>query len=287
MSKSWIKCIIDCMNKLQKSIFLIFFIFVCFACENKEVVENQNIEPEIQFVKTDGLTDIPLWIPGNYPRIAVVFGHGYETEETQVSVLAVLEENFGLAENQGLIIPLTFPKVYFENKRVRNAWLREALVGQDVCAIITLAAPAKTHFALADLQDNGFTGKVYSVFPQDDELGTESGSEFVLKYKSLGIKLDESPVYVIDSDKDIASVVSKNYEEEASFKQDITKVLIPIIKRIKSYNKSTVPETPANFATYLKKCYEEIFPDSTLTPNVDPQTGIKSLNHYVLGVYDE
>ena len=71
------------MNKLQKSIFLIFFIFLCFACENKEVVENQNIEPEIQFVKTDGLTDIPLWIPGNYPRIAVVFGHGYETEETQ------------------------------------------------------------------------------------------------------------------------------------------------------------------------------------------------------------
>ena len=126
-----------------------------------------------------------------------------------------------------------------------------------------------------------------SHFPQDNILGTESGSEFVLNYKSLGVKLDESPVYVIDTNKEISTNISKNYEEEGMFTGDITKVLIPIIKRIKSVNKKAIPETPGSFVSYLQEAFKAYFPDFTLTPYVDAQTGIKSLNHYVLGVYDE
>ena len=136
-------------------------------------------------------------------------------------------------------------------------------------------------------QNSGFSGKVYSIFPQDNILGTESGSEFVLNYKSLGVKLDESPVYVIDTNKEISTNISKNYEEEGMFTGDITKVLIPIIKRIKSVNKKAIPETPGSFVSYLQEAFKAYFPDFTLTPYVDAQTGIKSLNHYVLGVYDE
>ena len=78
-----------------------------------------------------------------------------------------------------------------------------------------------------------------------------------------------------------------NYEEEGMFQGDITEILIPIITRIKAVNNQAIPETPVSFAAYLEEAYEENFPDSTLTPYVDAQTGIKSLNHYVLGVYDE
>ena len=277
------------MNRIQKILYIIIIAFLCFSCHQKEVTEEQNIdiEPLTKPAQDNVRTQIPLWIPGDYAKIALVFGHGYETPESQEVVLSILAENFGLAQDEGLILPLTFPEVYFQNKRVRNAWLRETLEGEDVFAIITLAAPEKTHFALADLQDKGFSGKVYSIFPQDNELGTESGSEFVLNYKFLGARLDESPVYVIDETKDVASLINKNYEEEGTFKGDISKVLIPIIKRIKSVNKNVIPETPASFANYIKEEYQTVFPDSTLTPYVDAQTGIKSLNHYVLGVYDE
>lgn len=277
------------MNKLKK-LFLLTLCFLSFvSCEKKvseEVVVQEpevNVEPYI----SSNIKDIPLWIPGNYPKIAIAFGHGYEDETVRNQVVAVLESQFGLAENGGLIIPLAFPEVYFNNKKVSADWLRKAIQNQDVFAIITVSAPEKTHYSLADLQDNGVSAKVYSVFSQDNELGTESGSEFVLNYKSLGARLDSSDVYVLDENKDISTSVTRNYEEEGMFQGDITEILIPIISRIKAVNNQAIPETPVSFAAYLEEAYEENFPDSTLTPYVDAQTGIKSLNHYVLGVYDE
>ena len=81
--------------------------------------------------------------------------------------------------------------------------------------------------------------------------------------------------------------MAKSYEEEGMFSGDVTKVLIPIIKRLKSVNNKAIPETPSSFVNYLKNNYDEYFPDFTLTPFLDAQTGIKSLNHYVLGIYDE
>lgn len=277
------------MNKL-KILFLLVLCFLSFvSCEKKiseEAVEQElevNLDPYI----SSNIKDIPLWIPGNYSKVAIVFGHGYEDETVRNQVIAVLETQFGLADNGGLIIPLVFPETYFNNKKVSADWLRKALLNQDIFAIITVAAPEKTHYSLADLQDNGFSAKVYSVFPQDNELGTESGSEFVLNYKSLGVRLDTSEVYVLDENKNVSSNLSKNYEEEGMFQGDITTILIPIIHRIKVVNNQAIPETPISFAAYLEKAYEEKFPDSTLTPYVDAQTGIKSLNRYVLGVYDE
>ena len=261
---------------------------LCFSCKEEKLDKQTEITvTEIKPTVTIDDSRLPLWIPGEYSKVVIVFGHGYETQELQEPILKELEKNFGLAENQGLILTRTFPATYFNNKKVSADWLRKSLVGEDVFAIITIGAPEKTHFTLADLQDSGFSGKVYSIFPQDNILGTESGSEFVLNYKSLGVKLDESPVYVIDTNKEISTNVSKNYEEEGMFSGDITKVLIPIIKRIKSVNKKAIPETPGSFVSYLQEAYKEFFSDFTLSPYVDAQTGIKSLNHYVLGVYDE
>jgi hypothetical protein len=51
-------------------------------------------------------------------------------------------------------------------------------------------------------------------------------------------------------------------------------------------NNSIIIHSPI-LENYLREEYKTDFIDSTLTPYVDAQTGIKSLNHYVLGVYDE
>jgi hypothetical protein len=275
------------MKKITK-IILILCSLLCFACQKNDVVENQELisESDINTIQKNTDDSLPLWIPGNYSKLVVVFGHGYETEELQAPVIAELEKNFGLAENKGLIILRTFPENYFNGKKVSSDWLRKSLEKDDVFAIIIIGSPEKTHYTLADLQDNGFSGKVYSIFPQDDILGTESGSEFVLSYKSLGAKLDESPVYVIDTTKDI-SKLAKSYEEEGMFSGDISKVLIPIIKRLKSVNKKAIPGTPKSFVSYLNEGYKEFFADFEISSYVDAQTGIKSLNHYVFGVYDE
>ena len=243
------------MKKITK-IILILCSLLCFACQKNDVVENQELisESDINTIQKNTDDSLPLWIPGNYSKLVVVFGHGYETEELQVPVIAELEKNFGLAEDKGLIILRTFPENYFNGKKVSSDWLRKSLAEDDVFAIIIVGSPEKTHYTLADLQDNGFSGKVYSIFPQDDVLGTESGSEFVLSYKSLGVKLDESPVYVIDTTKDI-SKLSKSYEEEGMFSGDISKVLIPIIKRLKSVNKKAIPETPKSFTSQVATIY--------------------------------
>ena len=277
------------MNKFSKLFFLTCLLLLCVSCQKKEKIDTADVNAEIDIKPNyqNSETQLPLWIPGNYSKVVIVFGHGYETAELQKDVIQKLEKQFGLAENQGLLLTRTFPETYFKNKKVSADWLRKSLVGEDVFAIITVGAPEKTHFTLADLQDNGFTGKVYSVFPQDNILGTESGSEFVLNYKSLGAKLDDSPVYVIDTNKQISTNITKNYEEEGMFTGDISKVLIPIIKRLKSVNKKTIPETPSSFVSFLQESFKEYFSDFTLTPYVDAQTGIKSQNHYVLGVYDE
>jgi hypothetical protein len=85
------------MNRIQKIFFIMIFAFLCFSCQHKEVVEEQNIdiEPQTKPAQDNVRTKIPLWIPGDYAKVALVFGHGYETPDAQQPVLAVLEENFG------------------------------------------------------------------------------------------------------------------------------------------------------------------------------------------------
>lgn len=277
------------MKKIKNIIFLFISVMFLFSCDKKETMyfETQELEIEIDPTTKNFETSIPLWIPGDYPKIVIVFGHGYEEEDVQKEVLSVLETQFGLADENGLILPLTFPEEYFTNKRVSSDWLIKAIKDENVFAIITVAAPDRTHYSLADLQDNNYPAKVYSVFPQDNILGTESGSEFVLNYKSLGTRIDTSPVYVLDSSKTEPKVSTRNFEEDGVFRGDIAQILIPIIRRINSLNNRAMPETTAGFASFLQDAYSKIFLDSTLTPYVDAQTGIKSQNHYVLGVYDE
>lgn len=267
-------------------VFAIFFSLCIFSCQKKDSIIDStalqdltlNIErPEIK-------TELPLWVPGNYSKVAVVFGHGYETPEIQEPILQELDRVLGLAKNNGLIIPLTFPKEYFSNKRVRNAWLYEALQDQDVFAIITIAAPERTHYALATLQDKSFNAKVYSIFPQDDVLGTESGSVLVLDYQNLGAKIDDSTAYIPQNRTELPS---SSFEEQSQYSDDITKILIPLLKRIKSSNNLAIPEDSSSLIEFLQNAYQSDFPNCKIEKYTDAQTGIKSQNHFVLGTYDE
>ena len=110
------------MKKITK-IILILCSLLCFACQKNDVVENQESisESDINSIQKNTDDSLPLWIPGNYSKLVVVFGHGYETEELQKPVVAELEKNFGLAENKGLIILRTFPENYFNGKNIYNA----------------------------------------------------------------------------------------------------------------------------------------------------------------------
>lgn len=231
---------------------------------------------ESSLINVEGLTSLPKWIPGNYPRVAIVFGYGYEDDITRNEIILNLATEFGLAENGGLLIPLLFPTEYLTGKRIRTSFLRDVLKDYNLDALILISSPERTHFSLADLQDSGIAYPIYSIFPQDDVLGTESGSSFVLDYKKQFHATDDESL-------------TESYaqmEQDSNFSGDITKIIVPLIKRIQITSKNnTAPELSNSLADNLEFEYKEILGDCEVTPFVDPESGLRSLNHFVLGVY--
>ena len=135
----------------------------------------------------------------------------------------------------------------------------------NIAGIITIGAPENTHYALAKLQDSDYKNPIFSVFPQDDILGTESGSTLVIDYMPITDKdnntehrgLEEvNTSYPDNIFPVIAPLINASLDWQSIKKDDL---LIPALR--KTYNAST----ECSFSVYL-----------------DPQTKIRAKNHYVL-----
>lgn len=224
------------------------------------IVENSLDSAGVPFENQD--FSIPKWMPSENDPIILLFGHGYskwegeEQQKAREELMNTLRKEVGLYSEGGIIEEMDFLQEYLTGKRIRTNFLATDLKGTNAQALIIVSAPDRTHYALAALQEvSGLP--VYSVFPQDDVPGTEAGSAFVLDYQG---------------DK-----AAQNDEEMASFDGDLSKVLIPMIKAIKKENKT---DFVSEFRTKLADFYSSF----SLTPYLDPETGLKSQNHFVLSV---
>ena len=214
---------------------------------------------------SDALNLIPCETQEDWPQAArfssddgvvcVLFGYGFNGEDFCTPALAALEEQFGLAENGGLVLPVVFP----DDLRGRVSNLREVAEKNNIRAMILLGAPEDTHLTLVRIIE-GWDEKppfnIFSLFPQDDVLGEEFSCNFVLDFEAAsGVVLDEERQKV---DDEALYVLCQAVEYAA---------LLPYVLKVDGDLQSHV---------------QAIVGSKKVLRYTDSETGIQSKNHFVI-----
>jgi hypothetical protein len=200
-------------------------------------------------------------------QIALVFGYGYNDSIFVSETKAKIESVFGLAENGGLVLPLVFPDD-FAGERI--SLLYDKLAGYDMCGLIVIGAPERTHAVLARLQDSwGEEIPAYPVImlaPQDDVLGIEAGADAVLDF-------------VVESESDPLD------EQPATAEAEMPEIVFALIRYLYKTKDAFVPPiahdvaalfTPTEAGFALNGVWE-------IAPYRDPETRLAAINHFILG----
>lgn len=211
--------------------------------ESDELYQNQNtfLHPDSYSGKT----------------VVVLFGYGYNEEKFYNSSLELLNEKFGLKENGGLIYPILYP----EDLHSRISSLYGTISDFDLSGIILLGAPERTHSVIARLQDSWNSEEPYSVFsffPQDDILGQEATSSFVLEYETS--TMEES----------INSEIAQTLDE------DFKHILVNAINYLTELNSSITQDK--NLIYHV----QNIVGDKKIHHYIDSETGLSSKNHFII-----
>lgn len=143
-------------------------------------------------------------------RVVVMFGYGYNDVSFVEQTTERLYAKYGAAQDGGLIVSVVFPDDFKKGKEAVTSELpryamsedyippyaaygeglsalstaAEETVGINLRGVLLLGAGENTNYAIARLQDyygGGRAFPVFSLFPQDDTLGTEATSDFVLE----------------------------------------------------------------------------------------------------------
>lgn len=196
-------------------------------------------------------------------KIIVVLGYGYNDENSVKVISDGLSENFGLQteENDGLIEYFVFPNDFMRGTSGRISSLADKIEDKNVCGLVILGAPEGTHSVLSKIQDRNEEKDVYfpvfSFFPQDDILGTESTSDFVLDYahKTNSIESEVTDFIPDFNPKDL-----------------ISNAILEIIKFNKDFGNFKDP------STYVMKLFDG---KRKISHYIDGETGLKSINHFI------
>lgn len=205
-------------------------------------------------------------------KICIVFGYGYTSEFWVHKETQHLKDYYGLADEtfsdqSGLIVPLSWPEDFLVGRTGRISKLNEILEDADVCGIITLGAPEYTNNALARFREDKEESEyfpIYSLFPQDEILAMEAVSDFVL---------------------DKAVEASDNIEEIENAKEEQVQVIVDgidgIIDRAIEYilNNPKPLKSDAELPKHVNNIIGEKF---SIKRYVDPETGLSSINHFII-----
>ena len=118
-------------------------------------------------------------------KVLVLLGYSFNTDEIKEKILSRLEDKFGFSDCGAMLFPLCFPDDF---KRGGHSYATELYNHisdplLDLGGIVLIGAPEYTHLALARNQDDWNQTVPYPVialFPQDDTLGIESTCDFIL-----------------------------------------------------------------------------------------------------------
>lgn len=253
------------MQIMRKFFYFAFFIILALFTNCSKHKEPISLDGTINLIDTNGDENLlyentQTWHQTN-KNICVLYGYGYNSAEFVSEMNETLFNKFGSAEDFGLIYPLVFPDDFKRGSKVFITNLTNLLSDKELQGIVLLGAPEGTHIAIARLQDSwGGTlpFPVFTLFPQDDVLGIEDSSDFVLDKAQKA---------------EINGIVA---EEEQTYVHEIPEILENCVKYI-SYCDSPLRKDAKLFEIVKKIC-------GNLKVNryEDPDTGLISINHFVL-----
>ncbi len=195
--------------------------------------------------------------------ICVVLAYGYENEDDRARITADLEQNFGIKteEKDGLITLYFFPDDFKSHGPVRISQLAENLEEAELAGIIVYGAPEGMNIPLAKLQDRMESeNKFYPIFsfmPQDDILGSEATSDFVVDYALKASDMDS---------EEAASI--QNFNPDLLIINSVNKIIS---------SRGKVPSGP-ELKDYVSDIVEQ---EKILSYYHDSETGLKSIKHFI------
>ena len=198
-------------------------------------------------------------------RICVLFGYDFNNDDIKAPLIRLLAENFGLAEDGGLIYPVSYPDDFKHGVRGYASDFTAILQSDelDLAGVVLLGAPENTHIALARNQDKWEQKVPYPVialFPQDDVLGIESTCDIVVdKSQTTGITGDVAPE-----------------ESDGQIHAKAPEIIIETIRYIQ-----LLDGAPSR-AQELHKHMAQMLEGFQFHHYTDPETGLQSINHFVL-----
>lgn len=253
-------------TSFMKNVTLIAAVMLCAAlfthCK-KETSQNRHPadEPSLPLpANTQRLSaEANSYLQGKH--IFVLLGYGYNDEGFVEKTRAALEERYGVQgeEKDGLIMIAVYPDDFMRGSTARISLLTTAVEDTELAGIILLGAPESTHRSLAKLQDkNGgeYPYPVYSFFPQDDVLGSESTADFVLDYaqKTDLLQAEEQ----LESDFDADNLLANAIETMLN------------------------PQEPIPADSDLRSFVQKLVGSGrTIRPYTDGETGLQAQNHFI------
>ena len=255
-------------NLLKKIIFdLNLLIYILFLVSCGKEVSNSVLSEETVVLNTVEINisekNMPVqkWHKTN-KTLCVLLGYGYNSPEVSSQIIDNLSLEFGLEKDNGLVLPLIYPDDFKRGNKYFISELKNILKDKDLCGIVLLGAPEGTNNAIAKIEDS-YDGEkpfpVFSFFSQDELLGMEYVADFVL-------------------DKEMKANISGEVEEEAVQEPiaDFAKIVIHATKSM------VMLERPLKKDKNLQGFVEYIVLDNKINRYVDPDTGLYSINHFVL-----
>ncbi len=240
----------------------LFIMIAVGACKNNEEINNPEdcIELNVKDIQDSSFEKSEHW---NFSdkKICVLFGYGYNEESFVEEMEKKLSFEFGLAQDGGLIFPLVFPKDFKIAGRERISLLSEFLEEYELQGILLLGAPENTHNAVSQLfalYDGKVPFPVFSMFSQDNVLGTEWISDFVLEKMH------------------ISDMLSDAEEQTSPLPEDSETLIIQAIKYM------ALLDSPLPHDSDLIVHVQNIAGSSrTVSYYVDSDSGLRSANHFV------
>lgn len=256
------------MKRTLLSLLIFIAILLTFSCKKQKKINTSNSQT-IKLTQSKKDLDsidnlISKWHVTN-KRIYVLYGYGFNATESVEQINAILEKRYGFDEDEGLICPLVYPSDFKHNGKAIATELFHILAESqhDIAGVLLLGAPDTTHIALGRLQDfwdMNIPYPIIALYPQDDVLGLESSCDIVID------RLQKKQ-------NDIET-------EEEIFNNTITQDTLTSIVNILDYIITLNGTIPKN--SDLQVHAQQMLSNKKLEMYVDPESGIKSINHFVI-----
>lgn len=251
----------------SSSVLLLTLALSFVSCKNEkktvssqallQTTENENLPAKLKKISEDTKN----YIEGK--NVLVILGYGYNDEENVSKITQNLNSNFGVEteDKTGLVSILVYPQDFMVAGKERISSLVDKVEDKSLAGMIILGAPEGLHIALSKIQDKSEDGKIsypiFTLFSQDDVLGTESTSDFVLDYAHKTNTI-EGEVTDFIPDFDAASILVNCISEIIELREPL--------------------KADSSLPAFVKKLLDK---NRNLVHYVDGETGLQSINHFI------